>query len=201
MAYYYIADLHIGHANILDFDSRPFANLNEMHQAIVDNWNRAVKTSDTVFILGDFCWAKESEWPFFLAPLSGQKVLIRGNHDPKQFSAGVRRFFQDIKDYKEITDSQKHVILSHYPIPFHKADYNDSCWMLYGHVHTTREYQFMEKLRREIKESHGKQGDCVGNWINVGCMMPWMDYTPRTLEDIIEREKEYNKLSFVEPDL
>ena len=37
MANLYIADLHIGHENILKFDNRPFANINEMHRAIVDN--------------------------------------------------------------------------------------------------------------------------------------------------------------------
>ena len=191
MANYYIADLHIGHENILKFDNRPFVNINEMHQTIVDNWNRVVRGDDTVYILGDFCWAKESEWPFYLGPLAGQKVLIRGNHDPKEFSRTTRKFFSDVKDYKEITDSGKHVILSHYPIPFHKADYNPDCWMLYGHVHTTREYDHMVKLRREIKASHTEDYHCVGNWINVGCMMPWMDYTPRTLDEIIEREKAY----------
>lgn len=25
--------------------------------------------------------------------------------------------------------------------------------------------------------------------MNVGCMMPWMDYTPRTLDEIIEAWK------------
>lgn len=47
----------------------------------------------------------------------------------------------------------------------------------------------MQKLRREMKMAHTEQGRCVGNWIDVGCMMPWMDYTPRTLDEIIEREK------------
>lgn len=41
---YYISDLHIGHANIVRFDNRPFADLNEMHRAIIDNWNSRVKT-------------------------------------------------------------------------------------------------------------------------------------------------------------
>ena len=191
MKNFYIADLHIGHANIIKFDQRPFADINEMHRAIVENWNRVVRGDDTVYILGDFCWAKESDWPFYLAPLAGQKVLIRGNHDPKQFSQATKKYFSDIKDYKEITDSGRHVILSHYPIPFHKADYDPNCWMLYGHVHTTREHEFMVKLRREIKASCTEQGHCVANWVNVGCMMPWMDYTPRTLEEIIEREQAY----------
>lgn len=47
----------------------------------------------------------------------------------------------------------------------------------------------MQKLRREMKMAHTEKGRCVGNWIDVGCMMPWMDYTPRTLDEIIEREK------------
>ena len=199
MANYYIADLHLGHANIIKFDNRPFADLNEMHRTIIDNWNAVVKTTDTVYILGDFCWAKESEWTIYLSPLAGQKVLIRGNHDPKQFSPAVKKFFQDIKDYKEITDSEKHVILSHYPMPFHKADYNPDCWMLYGHVHVTREQRFMEQLRKDIKARCKDRGDCIGNWINVGCMMPWMKYTPQTLDSIIENEKawyEENPSSF-----
>lgn len=122
-----------------------------------------MRGDDTVYILGDFCWAKESEWPSYLGPLAGQKVLIRGNHDPRQFSQTTKKFLSDVKDYKEITDNGRHVILSHYPIPFHKADYNPDCWMLYGHVHTTREYDFMVKLRRETKASHTEDGYCVGN--------------------------------------
>ena len=57
----YITDLHLGHANVIRYDSRPFADLDEMYQAILDRWNATVKADDTVFILGDFCWAKESE--------------------------------------------------------------------------------------------------------------------------------------------
>ena len=188
---YYIGDLHLSHANVIRFDNRPFDTLEEMHRKIIDNWNARVKPNDTVYILGDFCWAKESDWPYYLAPLPGQKVLIRGNHDPKQFSKEVKKFFQDIKDYKEITDSGKHVILSHYPILFHKADYNPDCWMLYGHVHKTREQQFIEKFRREVRESHSDQSHCLGNWINVGCMLPWMNYTPRTLDELIELDRKY----------
>lgn len=49
----------------------------------------------------------------------------------------------------------------------------------------------MQKLRREVAAARTEQGHCEAHWINVGCMMPWMDYTPRTLDEIIEREKTY----------
>lgn len=193
MANYYIADLHLGHVNIIQFDNRPFADLTEMHDTILNNWNSRVTGNDTVYVIGDFIWAKESEWPFYLGPLAGNKVLITGNHDPKQFSREVRKFFQDVKNYKEITDDGRHVIMSHYAMPFHKAAYNENCWMLYGHVHRTREYDFLKKLRAEIKASCTEQGHAKGNFINVGCMLPYMDYTPRTLDEIIEGDRLYSE--------
>ena len=83
MANFYISDLHIGHENILRFDNRPFADVNEMNNKLIENWNARVRSDDTVYILGDFIWAKESEWPSIVGSLAGNKVLIRGNHDPK----------------------------------------------------------------------------------------------------------------------
>ena len=57
----YIADTHFGHKNIIRFDSRPFATVDEMEEEMVKRWNIAVEPSDTVYILGDFCWGKEDE--------------------------------------------------------------------------------------------------------------------------------------------
>jgi len=185
---YYIADLHIGHENIIQFDDRPFKDADEMNSRLIDNWNSRVAKNDTVYIIGDFIWSKESEWKDWLSRLSGRKVLIRGNHDPKSFSAGTKRYLQEITDYKEITDSGRHVIMCHYPIPFHRADYDEKCFMLYGHVHNTREYVFIEQLKRTICDSHTDRIHALGQFINVGCMMPWMNYTPRTLEEIITYE-------------
>lgn len=76
VANYYIADLHRGHENVIRFDNRPFANLEEMHRTIIDNWNRTVLASDTVYILGDMIWGKEAEWLPWLSHFSGKKVLI-----------------------------------------------------------------------------------------------------------------------------
>ena len=186
MANFYISDLHIGHENILRFDNRPFADVNEMNNKLIENWNARVRSDDTVYILGDFIWAKESEWPSIVGSLAGNKVLIRGNHDPKQFSAATKRMFQEITDLKEIKDSGKHVVMCHYPIPFFRAGFAPTAFMLYGHVHRTIEYEYIAKLRREVKANATGYGTPNGNFINVGCMMPYMDYTPRTLDEIID---------------
>ncbi len=62
----YIADLHLGHTNVIKIDNRPFANVEEMNQKLIENWNNKVHSDDQVFILGDFCWGKEDEWVYFL---------------------------------------------------------------------------------------------------------------------------------------
>ena len=61
--------------------------------------------------------------------------------------------------------------------------------MLYGHVHNTREYAFLEKLRKELQETRTERSHARAQFINVGCMMPWMDYTPRTLDEILAGDK------------
>ena len=183
---YYISDLHFFHNNIIKFDSRPFSSLEEMHDTIIKNWNNRVTKEDTVYILGDFCWGKEPEWLSIINKLNGHKVLIRGNHDLKKMSAALRNKFLDVKDYKEVTDNGRRVIMSHYPMPMYRGAYNPQIYMLYGHVHTTREEGFMSVLRETLKSSYCNRGDNLGQFYNVGCMLPYMDFTPKTLDEIIE---------------
>lgn len=53
--YYYISDMHLGHKNVLKFDSRPFESVEEMNETLIANWNVKVTDEDDVWILGDFC--------------------------------------------------------------------------------------------------------------------------------------------------
>lgn len=184
---FYIADTHFGHDNIIRFDNRPFASTQEMEEVLVENWNKAVKRDDTVNILGDFCWLKEPEWIRILKILSGNKVLIRGNHDLKSVSPQLKKMFQDVKDYKEISDNGRKVIMCHYPILFYKSSYNPNVYMLCGHVHTTKENELLEKWRDEVRTARNGPADNLGQIYNVGCMMPYINYTPRTLDEILER--------------
>lgn len=191
---YYIADCHFGHQAVLRFDHRPFDSVEEMEEVMVMNWNAAVSPRDTVYILGDFCWGKADDWIRILRRLKGNKVLILGNHDLKQYPPELRRYFADVKEYKEVVDNgygdiARKVTLSHYPIPLYKHSNNHRYYMLCGHVHITQENDFLEKWTAELRENSivsrdSHVGNC-GQIYNVGCMMPWMDYTPRTLDEII----------------
>lgn len=187
---YYISDLHLCHSNILKFDNRPFETLEKMHETIISNWNATVGKTDTVYILGDFCWGKEQDWISILKKLQGHKVLIRGNHDLKNMSANLKKYFQSVTDYKEISDNGHKVILSHYPILMYRSAYNENVYMLYGHVHDTREHEFVRKWRDELRKSATNRGDNLGQIYNAGCMLPHINYTPRTLIEIISGDDE-----------
>lgn len=176
----YIADWHYGHANCIRFDNRPFNNVDEMNQELIRRWNSAVQPDDTVYILGDFFWVKTSEAITVLKRLAGNKVLVKGNHDRCKDDA-FRKCFVEIKEYMEIKDNGRDVVLCHYPIPCFKNHFYD--WFhLYGHVHTSFEWNMMESVKREMAELYDKQ--C--RMYNVGVMMPYIDYTPRTLDEILK---------------
>ena len=83
-------------------------------------------------------------------------------------------------DYAEINDGNTLVIMSHYPIMFYKNQHYGSV-MLYGHVHNTREWQLVEKWKHEQWDM-----GIPSRLINVGCMMDYMRYTPRTLEELLD---------------
>lgn len=175
---FYIADTHFGHANVMKYDNRPWFTVYDMDNALIKNWNSVVTNEDTVYILGDISWYKTNETIKILDQLNGKKVLIKGNHD--RYDQELAKRFIKIADYLEIKDNGRDIVLCHYPIPCFKNHFY-GWYHLYGHVHNSFEARMMEHCEREMTELYVKQ--C--NMCNVGCMMPWMNYTPRTLDEII----------------
>lgn len=183
---FYTSDLHISHANVIRFDNRPYESVAEMDEALIKNWNETVSDKDTVYVLGDFCWLTDTGWEKNLAKLKGTKILINGNHDIKNMSRSVRKYFQDVKDYKEISDNGRRVILCHYPMPFYKKDYDANTYMLYGHLHKTIEEDFMQEFKRIIKAKDNR-GSSANKCNFYNCWCGFYNYKPVTLDEIIAR--------------
>lgn len=182
----FISDLHFGHKNILAFDNRQFKDIETHDKALISNWNNAVGNDDDVWILGDISWYNASKTIEIFNQLNGIKHLCIGNHDNKLLkNKGVQNLFAEICNYKElIVDGDKGVVLCHYPITCYNRHFY-GWYHLYGHVHSSFEWNMMERNKYEMTVLYDKE--C--RMYNVGCMMPYMNYTPKTLQEI---EAAYN---------
>ena len=75
------ADEHYFHENIIKYQGRPFANVREMNEALIDNHNAVVKEGDFVFHVGDICLGSLFDLVSVLRRLNGTHYLIDGSHD------------------------------------------------------------------------------------------------------------------------
>lgn len=184
MSTFFISDLHFGHKNILSYDNREFPSIEEHDKALIERWNSAVGIDDDVWILGDISWYPATETIEIFNQLNGIKHLCVGNHDKKLLrNKDVQKLFVEIVDYKELqVDGGFGVVLCHYPIPCYNHHYNG--WVhLYGHVHISFEWNMMKQVQYEMRALYERKS----RMYNVGCMIEYMDYTPRTLDEILNR--------------
>lgn len=73
------SDWHVGHAKAIGYDHRPFADLEDMHRVLINNYNATVGNNDVCYFLGDIGFRDEG---FDIIPrLKGTKVCVLGNHD------------------------------------------------------------------------------------------------------------------------
>ena len=137
MSAFVTSDTHFGHAKMLTFihiDGTPvrsFSSLEEMHETIVERWNKTVHPRDTVYHLGDVAIPRSGLR--VLERLNGRKILVRGNHDIFKLQ-DYAKYFDDIRGcfYRD------GLMFSHVPLhrdcfaadPYHKHLGN-----VHGHMH------------------------------------------------------------------
>lgn len=71
---YYTADQHFGHSNIIRFCDRPFKNVTEMDETLINNWNNAVSDEDIVYMLGDLIFRSEKSASYYVERLKGKSI-------------------------------------------------------------------------------------------------------------------------------
>ena len=141
---FFSADPHYFHANVINLCNRPFANITEMHEALISKWNAKVKPDDDVYLLGDVSF-KCPNPPMLVSTLNklnGNIFLIKGNHEKDVMkNAEVRARFTWIKDYYELDVPDKDVKGGFQKIclfHFSQRSWNGSFrggWHLFGHSH------------------------------------------------------------------
>ena len=173
---YYISDLHFGHENIIRLCNRPFKNVREMDETLIKNWNSVIKPEDEVYILGDLIFRASKAPADYFSKLNGKKYLIKGNHDKINYQ--WKPYFEWIKDYAEVEDNGRRVILSHYPMVEWNGFFRGSIH-LFGHIHNNTENNSYKIMRN------------IDNAYNVGADI--IEFTPQTLDNIIHYNKVFNK--------
>lgn len=194
---YYISDQHFFHNNMnTSMDSRGFESLEAMHEHMINRWNGKVRRGDDVVILGDFSIGKGEETGEILSRLNGNKFLIVGNHDKyledRKFDA---KHFKWIKDYMEVSDNKRKVILSHYPIICYNGQYRmdadgkPTAYMLYGHVHDSYDEvlvnNYVRETRLQKREIKGSDEPVNIPCQMINCFCMYSDYTPLSLDEWI----------------
>lgn len=139
---WFTADTHFGHTNIIRHCRRPFANVDEMNQALIANINARVKPDDTLYHLGDFAFRGTKPAYYRNQIRCRRLILILGNHDPQtaagspkpEFAAHFSEVHPLLRIRVAVNGASQIIILCHYAMRvWDRAHYG--AWHLFGHSH------------------------------------------------------------------
>ena len=136
MKRFIIADTHFGHENIIKYESRPFANAEEMNKKLIKFWNSVVGEDDLIYVLGDFTLSRRMDViKNLVSALNGRKILIMGNHDTRKPKDYIECGFEVATRKPMMVEPG--VILMHEP--FNDADLIFPNYIyFFGHVHANK---------------------------------------------------------------
>ena len=157
MANFFTADLHFGHKEIIDFCNRPFENVADMNNALIDNWNARIGNKDHVYVVGDVYYggrdgAGVDEAIEIVKQLNGILHLVAGNHDfPYLKNMEYHYLFADVDQIRYLKHGDEHIFLCHYPMAEWSGYFRGS-WHIYGHVHNAKNtaYEYMKNQERAL---------------------------------------------------
>ena len=143
---YFTADPHFGHANIIRHCDRPFLNVAEMDETLLQNWFYP-GPEDDLYILGDLMYyCKTPQW--YLDRLHSARLhLIVGNHDRVWMSKvdNWQSHFVEVAPMVTLTLDGRELLLCHDPeeaLPL----LNPHQTLVYGHIHNDTTLPVWESL-------------------------------------------------------
>lgn len=169
---WFSSDYHISHDNIIRFCGRPFKDVADMQQALIERHNSVVAPDDVVYLVGDTFWDK-SDWSpdsvtRFLRRLNGTIILLPGNHDDKT----LRKYMGSIsyeRAMPEIEYGDASFVAFHYPmLSWPKSFHGSIC--VHGHTHSKQKHTVPDRRLVNV---------CVDAW----------DFYPASAVQIIDLVK------------
>ena len=127
--YWFSADEHHLHGNIIKYCNRPFSSAEEMSEELIRRHNEVVGKDDVTIHAGDFAFVKTYQQAMKIADrLNGKHIFLKGSHD-KWVTPAIHEVWE-----KRI-DNQL-IVVCHYCMRTWAASHYNS-WHLYGHSHST----------------------------------------------------------------
>lgn len=128
------SDLHFGHPASIRHSNRPFDDVDQMHEALIEGWNMTVGANDRVFVLGDFGFkGRHVDLEKAFSALRGEKHLVVGNHDEQNPTVlGLR--WASREKLCTIRHNGKRLIACHYPLVSWKGMHQGRTHV-HGHSH------------------------------------------------------------------
>lgn len=158
---YFTSDTHYGHANIIGFCDRPYADVHHMNVDLVDRAAAILGPDDELWHLGDVALGYLDSSLTNLARIPADVTLVAGNHDRCHPYNGKRgeRFVEVYRERCQLRDlvlantrltlaNGVEVQVSHFPFAETEAvatsrpdkfaqwrPVDDGAWLLCGHIH------------------------------------------------------------------
>jgi len=181
-ATFLVSDTHFGHMGVCKFTRndgvtklRPWANPEEMDEAMVKAWNERVKPADKIYHLGDVVINRKALKT--LSRLNGDKVLIRGNHDIFRDDE-YREYFRELRAYHVVEG----MIFSH--IPLHSDSLGRFGVNVHGHLHSNRVKKARGIDARTGEILYSDENDLRYHCV---CVEQTPDFAPILFEDVKKR--------------
>lgn len=174
---FFMSDPHLGHESMAKM--RGFSSADKMFQHLKAKWNSVVHKKDVVKLLGDITMEKKRFYPL-LDELNGMKHVVLGNHDRPQ---DVPELLKHVQHVSGTVNYKRNYVLTHCPI--HEKELYRFSYNIHGHVHenTIKVKEWCPIEGADVYKSHPR-------YINVSAEV--LDYTPRTLEELVHMK--LNKL-------
>ena len=159
---FFVSDTHFFHKNIIKYCDRPFSDVDEMNQFMIDRWNEAVGPDDIVIHVGDVFMGryKSFQESGLIEGLNGRKILIEGNRDRSAKRMKLLGFDEVHKSVSLELPNGKVALLKHIP----QEDTEGCDYQFHGHTHS----------RLKIVDRH------------VNFTVEAWDYKPISLSDVMK---------------
>ncbi|MGD8799649.1 MAG: hypothetical protein PVJ44_14050 [Desulfobacterales bacterium] len=124
--FFFTADEHFGHANMIKYCNRPFTSVDEMDAGIIQRHNEIVGPKDVVIHAGDFTLSKKPFAENYIRQLNGTHIFLKGSHDYWMKKSATAIWEREMEGF--------YVVVCHFAMRvWPRSHYNS--WQLYGHSH------------------------------------------------------------------